>query len=73
MLTYHRAVSAALHDDPAAADRLLGEAIAAGWLDPIALRFDFAWTPYADEAWLARRRDELAARVQEQRRLAGMR
>jgi DNA-binding winged helix-turn-helix (wHTH) protein/TolB-like protein/predicted Zn-dependent protease len=73
MLAYHRAVSAALHDDPAAADKLLGEAIAAGWLDPIALRFDFAWTPYADEAWLARRRDELAARVQEQRRLAGMR
>jgi TolB-like protein len=73
MLWYHRAVSAALHDDPAAADRLLGEAIAKSWLDPIALRFDFAWTPYADQAWLARRHDDLAARVQEQRRLAGMR
>lgn len=73
MLTYHRAMSAALHDDLEAADRLLGEAIEAGWLDPVALRFDLAWAPHADEAWLARRRDQIATHVQEQRRLAGMR
>ncbi len=72
MLLYHRAVSAALHDDPATADQLLGEALAAGWLDPIALRFDLAWTPYADAAWLAARRAEVAARVLEQRRIAGL-
>ncbi len=72
LLAYHRAVSAALHDDPPAANRLLGEAIAGGWLDPIALRFDLAWTPFADADWLALHRDAVAARVLEQRRVAGL-
>jgi DNA-binding winged helix-turn-helix (wHTH) protein/TolB-like protein len=71
MLTYHRAVGAALRDDADAADRLLGAALAAGWLDPVALRFDLAWRAHAESDWLARRRAEVADRVQQQRREAG--
>jgi DNA-binding winged helix-turn-helix (wHTH) protein/TolB-like protein len=73
MLAYHRAVAAALHGDTSTADRLLGEAIEAGWLDPVSLRFDLAWAPHANEPWLEKHRDEIATRVQAQRRLAGMR
>ncbi len=72
MLAYHRAVSAALHDDPATADRLLGEAIAAGWLDSIALRFDLAWAPHSQTAWFAARRDEISLRIDNERRAAGI-
>jgi tetratricopeptide (TPR) repeat protein len=72
MLAYHRAVGAALHDDAAAADQLLGEAIAAGWLDPIALRFDLAWAPYRDAAWFRQRVTEVDARIRAERRAAGL-
>jgi DNA-binding winged helix-turn-helix (wHTH) protein/TolB-like protein len=72
MLAYHRAVGAALGGDAATADRLLGEAIASGWFDPPALRFDLAWEAHRTAPWFARRVAEVEARVRDERRQAGL-
>jgi hypothetical protein len=71
-LAYHRAVSAALHADSAAADRLLGEAIATGWFDPLALRFDLAWEPYREAPWFGARVAGIEERIRAERQAAGL-
>jgi hypothetical protein len=65
VLTYYRAVLAALRDDPEAADAALSEARNRGWFDPLALGVDLAWRPYRNDGWFRAQRlalDSKAAR-----------
>lgn len=65
VLTYYRAVLAALRDDPEAADAALSEARNRGWFDPLALDVDLAWRPYRNDGWFRSQRlalDSKAAR-----------
>ena len=71
VLTYHRAVLAALRDDPAAADAALTEARQNGWFDPLALEVDLVWRPYRHAGWFQAQRQWLADKAKRERALLG--
>lgn len=63
VLIYQRALLAALRGDASVAEKTLGEAIAAGWLDAGALERDPGWRPYAQTAWFNAAQQQLAQRA----------
>lgn len=63
ILTYQRALLAALSGDAAEAGRLLAAALDQGWLDASALERDPAWRRYATAPWLAAARTRIGERI----------